>query len=113
VSVREEGESEAAAAEPDLESGSPGEVHVVVRLNTGETAELGVFSDAAAARRGAEAFVARLAGPSVSMWPLVANRYVQPDAIVSVDLIEHGEPRWVGSRRRASWGSPAPRDEGA
>jgi hypothetical protein len=61
---------------------------VVLRLRAGERLEVGTFRTAAEAAARAEEVVAEIAAAEGSlMWPFVAQRYLRPDSIVSVDLI--------------------------
>ena len=62
---------------------------VVLRLRAGEKLEVGTFQSAAQAAARAEEIVAEIAAAERSlMWPFFAHRYLRPDTIVSVDLIE-------------------------
>ncbi|MDQ3992914.1 MAG: hypothetical protein M3229_04570 [Actinomycetota bacterium] len=96
-----EDQDPAAEAEP-----SGGNVTVVVRLVDGDRIEAGIFADEAEARRSAEGLIAALAAAD-SGWPLVEDRYVRPEAVVSVDLVREAHPRWTGSTGRAApWSNP-------
>jgi Type II secretion system (T2SS), protein E, N-terminal domain len=62
---------------------------VVLRLRAGERLEIGTFGTAAEAAARAEEVVAEIAAAEGSlMWPFFAQRYLRPDTIVSVDLVE-------------------------
>jgi MshEN domain len=62
---------------------------VVLRLRAGEKLEIGTFQSAAQAAARAEEIVAEIAAADGSLrWPFFAHRYLRPDTIVSVDLIE-------------------------
>jgi hypothetical protein len=62
---------------------------VVLRLRAGERLEVGAFRTVAEAAARAEEVVAEIAAAEGSlMWPFFAKRYLRPDSIVSVDLVE-------------------------
>jgi Type II secretion system (T2SS), protein E, N-terminal domain len=62
---------------------------VVLRLRAGEKLEVGTFQSATQAAARAEEIVAEIAAAERSLrWPFFAHRYLRPDTIVSVDLIE-------------------------
>jgi hypothetical protein len=73
---------------------------VVLRLANGERLELGSFPGEAAAAEQARAVVAQVS--SEDGWPFVGGRFIRPDAIVSVDLVELEVSRWLGSSARAA-----------
>jgi type II secretion system (T2SS) protein E len=73
---------------------------VVLRLANGERLELGSFPGEAAATEQARAVVAQVS--SEEGWPFVGGRFIRPDAIVSVDLVELEVSRWLGSSARAA-----------
>jgi hypothetical protein len=82
-----------AAEEPEPQApvqDEPGPLSaVVLRLRGGEKLEVGTFPSAAQAAARAEEIVAEIAAAERSlMWPFFAHRYLRPDTIVSVDLIE-------------------------
>jgi hypothetical protein len=78
--------------------------HVVLRLQDGETLNVGAFADPAEASRWAQEIVRQIASAEgQSMWPFFANRYLRPDTIVSVDLVEESEEKWLGSSVRSRW----------
>jgi Type II secretion system (T2SS), protein E, N-terminal domain len=60
---------------------------VLVRLRDGETLQLGTFQTAAEAAAQAQDAVTQISSAR-SEWPLFAGRYLRPDTIVSVDLLE-------------------------
>jgi hypothetical protein len=83
----------------------PGPVHVVVvRLRDGEALEIGTFHTAPEAATRAQELVAEItAAEGSGTWPFFAQRYLRPDSIVSVDLVEENADRWLGSAVRRSW----------
>jgi Type II secretion system (T2SS), protein E, N-terminal domain len=86
----------AAEAEPEPEADSEPEPEakaskysVLVRLRDGETLPIGEFAtadEASALARDAVGQISSAAGEGT--WPLFAGRYLSPDTIVSVDLLE-------------------------
>jgi hypothetical protein len=81
------------ASGDEAESGAPADeregVHrVVVRLSNGERVEVARAADRVEAERHARAFIRGLAGRELSDWPSVGGRFLRPDAIVSVDVID-------------------------
>jgi hypothetical protein len=77
---------------------------VVLRLANGERLELGSFPGEAAATEQARAVVAQVSAEEG--WPFVGGRFIRPDAIVSIDLVELEVSRWLGSSARAAALSP-------
>lgn len=73
---------------------------VVLRLADGERIEVGYFPGEEAAVEGGKAVVAQMAAEG--SWPFVAGRFIRPEAIVSVDLVELADSRWLGSTARAA-----------
>jgi hypothetical protein len=62
---------------------------VVVRLREGETLWIGEHGTPAEASAQAADAVAQIsAAASSGTWPLFAGRYLSPDTIVSVDLLD-------------------------
>jgi hypothetical protein len=90
-----------AAPEPD----KPAVINVVVmRLRDGEVLEIGTFSEAAEASSRAQQVVAQItAAEGEATWPFFADRYLRPDTIVSVDLLEEPADKWSGSAIRQRW----------
>ena len=77
---------------------------VVLRLRDGDTLDIGTFNTAAEAAARAQEIVAEIAGAEGSgTWPFFAQRYLRPDAIVSVDLVAENADKWLGSAVRRSW----------
>jgi hypothetical protein len=73
---------------------------VVLRLADGDRVEVGSFPGQEAAVDGARAVVAQIAADD--SWPFVADRFIRPEGIVSVDLVELEVTRWLGSTVRAA-----------
>ena len=88
-----------APAEPVAPTSSWG---VEVRLANDERIEVGVHPTNEEALEAARAVVAQASAEG--SWPFVAGRFLRPDAIVSVDLVELASYRWLGSSARAAWG---------
>jgi hypothetical protein len=84
-----------AAAQPEaplepVEDPVPGGVvfHVTVRLSNGERVEAGEFADLAGAKQQAKSLVTTVAEADQDDWPYVSGRFLKPDTIVSVDIVE-------------------------
>jgi hypothetical protein len=91
--------------EPDIHAerrSEIGTIEVVVRLVDGDRALVGRFYEPDEAKQCAEGLVQSLGGRNGS-WPFVGGRFLRPEAIVSIDVVESG-PKWTGSAERAaSW----------
>ncbi len=90
------------ASQPEEESGS---LHVVLlRLRDGEAVEVGTFTTAIEASARAQELVRQIAtAEGDAGWPFFGERYLRPDAIVSVDLLEESADKWLGSAERTRW----------
>ena len=92
------------APEPQPQPVAPAETPVawavVLRLADGERLEVGGFPDEEAAVDGAREVVGQIG--SDDTWPFLAGRFIRPEVIVSVDLVELEETRWLGSQVRAA-----------
>lgn len=75
-------------------------VHVVVSLVDGGRVLAASSEDPGEARRIAEELMGKFAQTDTA-WPLVEGRYLRPDAVVSIDLVEEEHRRWGGSAERA------------
>lgn len=75
-------------------------VHVVVRLVDGDHVLAGSFAHAEEAHDAAKELQSSF-GQSDTVWPLVEGRYLRPQAVVSIDLVEEEHRRWSGSADRA------------
>jgi hypothetical protein len=76
-------------AEQAAEEAQPSTHSVVVRLREGESLRIGDHGTAAEASAQAADAVAQISAAANSgTWPLFAGRYLSPDTIVSVDLLE-------------------------
>jgi hypothetical protein len=68
---------------------TPSAHHVLVRLRDGELLHVGQFQTEAEASAKAQEAVGEIASAeSDATWPFFAGRYLRPDSIVSVDLLE-------------------------
>jgi hypothetical protein len=77
--------------EPAAEAGTSGfGFRVVVRLQGAEGVEIGGFGDFATARKSAQEVVEQVASGAGGAWPFYAGRFICPDVIVSVDVVEAG-----------------------
>ncbi len=63
-------------------------IRVVIRLSNNDRVEAAVVGDPSAARAQAPALIRYIAGKDGSDWPYIGGRYLRPDAIVSVDLVD-------------------------
>lgn len=72
------------------QSTGPGVVtfRVVIRLSNNDRVEAAVVGDPMAAKAQAKALIRYIAGKDGTDWPYVGGRFLKPDAIVSVDLVE-------------------------
>jgi hypothetical protein len=96
-------EAPPAAQDPGVHAS----LHIVsLRLRDGETLEIGTFPSAAEASVRAQEVVRQIAAAeSDASWPFFAERYLRPDTIVSVDLVEETPDKWLGSAARTRWAS--------
>jgi hypothetical protein len=60
---------------------------LTVRLTNGESVDAGDFADQEAAKQEAKAVMMQVADDSGD-WPFVSGRFLKPDTIVSVDIVE-------------------------
>ena len=92
------------APEPAQEAAPAATHHVFLRLRDGETLQVGTFATPAEASAWAQDVVRQVAAAEGdSTWPFFANRFLRPDTIVSVDLAEESEEKWLGSSVRSRW----------
>ena len=76
------------AAPAEVPAGSNESCKLVVRLLGGEELTLGSFEDRADAKASAQELVARLsAAEAAGDWPEIAERFVRPSSIASVDIV--------------------------
>jgi hypothetical protein len=61
---------------------------VVVRLKEGEGVEVGSFRDFGTAMEGAQEVIEQFSTATHGQWPFYAGRFIRPDLIVSVDVVE-------------------------
>jgi hypothetical protein len=85
--------------DPAADSGADLTWMVVLRLADGERLEVDAFQGEAQAVDGARTVVNQIA--SEATWPFFAGRFIRPEAIVSVDLVQLEATRWLGSSARA------------
>jgi hypothetical protein len=72
------------AAAPQQQSG----FSVVVRLRDGDGVEVGSFRDFGTAMEGAQEVIEQFSTATEGRWPFYAGRFIRPDLIVSVDVVE-------------------------
>jgi hypothetical protein len=90
VFVPEPMPAQAPAVEPDTFDpfGQTRSVfRVVVRLQDGSGVEVGEFRDFGTAMEGAQEVIEQFANANGS-WPFYAGRFIRPDLIVSVDVVD-------------------------
>jgi type IV pilus assembly protein PilB len=81
---------EAPAPEPPAQEEPTSLTAVILRLQDGTTLEVGTFPTVAEAAAEAQEVVIEIAAADRSnTWPFFAQRYLRPDLIISVDLVEH------------------------
>lgn len=61
---------------------------VVVRLRDGDGVEVGSFGDFGTAMEGAQEVIEQFSTVAEGQWPFYAGRFIRPDVIVSVDVVE-------------------------
>ena len=67
--------------------GPRGTFRVVVRLSDGDGVEVGEFRDFGTAMEGAQEVIEQFSNANGS-WPFYAGRFIRPDLIVSVDVLD-------------------------
>jgi hypothetical protein len=77
----------APAHEPEIPVGNA-TVRVVIRLSNNDRVDAAVVGDPRAAKAQAQALIRYIASKDGGDWPYVGGRFLRPDAIVSVDLVE-------------------------
>jgi len=96
----------APTVSPELEpQPGPASIHIVLlRLRDGDVLEVGTFNTVAEASQRAQDVVRQIAeAEGAATWPFFADRYLRPDTIVSVDLLEKPADKWMGSAVRTRW----------
>lgn len=97
---------EAPAPQAPAQNEPTAESRVFLRLRDGETLEVGSFPSSAEAAARAQEVVAQIAAAeSNGAWPFFGRRYLRPDSILSVDLVEESQEKWLGSAVRRGWAS--------
>jgi hypothetical protein len=77
-------------------------VHVVIRLVDGDRVLAASAPDSVEAQQVAEELLDKFARTDKdNAWPFVDGRYLRPEAVVSIDLVEGHHRRWGGSPERA------------
>lgn len=61
---------------------------LVVRLQDGERVEIGDFKDFGTAMEAAQEVIEQFTTAAAGTWPFYAGRFIRPDLIVSVDVVE-------------------------
>ena len=61
---------------------------VVVRLKEGDGVEVGEFRDFGTAMEGAQEVIEQFSSATEGRWPFYAGRFIRPDLIVSVDVVD-------------------------
>jgi hypothetical protein len=61
---------------------------VVVRLTDGDGVRVGSFRDFGTAMEGAQEVIEQFSTVAEGQWPFYAGRFIRPDVIVSVDVVE-------------------------
>ncbi|HZB86367.1 MAG TPA: hypothetical protein VE289_07380 [Gaiellaceae bacterium] len=77
----------APAPEPESPVGTA-MVRVVIRLSNNDRVDAAAVGDPRAAKAQAQALIRYIAGKDGSDWPFIGGRFLRPDAIVSIDLVE-------------------------
>jgi hypothetical protein len=78
-------------AAPELEelfAAKRSDFRVVVRLKEGEGVDVGSFRDFGTAMEGAQEVIEQFSTAAEGQWPFYAGRFIRPDLIVSVDVVE-------------------------
>jgi hypothetical protein len=65
-----------------------GQFRVVVRLKEGDGVEVGEFRDFGTAMEGAQEVIEQFSTATEGKWPFYAGRFIRPDLIVSVDVVD-------------------------
>jgi hypothetical protein len=65
-----------------------GQFRVVVRLKDNDGVEVGEFRDFGTAMEGAQEVIEQFSTATDGQWPFYAGRFIRPDLIVSVDVVE-------------------------
>jgi hypothetical protein len=81
------------APEPELAAavaGPDGGFRLVVRLQDGERVDVGDFKNFGTAMEAAQEVIEQFTTAAPGTWPFYAGRFIRPDLIVSVDLVEGG-----------------------
>jgi type II secretion system (T2SS) protein E len=101
--------AEPVAVDQALEQPVEQPCSVELRLANGERIEMGAYSSEEEAVEGARQLVAQASVEGT--WPFVGDRFIRPDAIVSVDLVRQDGARWLGSSARAAAWAQKPAEQ--
>jgi hypothetical protein len=76
----------------------------VLRLTGDDHVEIGAFAGQDEAETFARTVVGRISrAEEQAEWPLFGVRFIRPQSIVSVDVVEHASSSWMGSAVRSRW----------
>jgi hypothetical protein len=82
---------------------------VVLRLAQDEHLEIGGFATQEEAESFARTVVGRIGrAEEQGEWPSFSGRFLRPQTIISVDVVDHSGSKWMGSESRARWAQPQP-----
>lgn len=82
---------------------------VLLRLTDAEVLEVGGFATPAEAQDFARSVVGHISrAEEQAEWPFFAGRFVRPQTIVSVDIVETAGDQWLGSAVRNRWANESP-----
>jgi hypothetical protein len=80
---------------------------VVLRLAQDDHVEIGGFATQEEAENFARTVVGRIGrAEEQGEWPSFGGRFLRPQTIVSVDVVEQSGNKWRGSETRARWAQP-------
>ena len=81
-------ETAAATELEDLFAPKRTDFQIVVRLKEAEGVAVGSFRDFGTAMEGAQEVIEQFSTATEGQWPFYAGRFIRPDLIVSVDVVE-------------------------
>jgi hypothetical protein len=77
--------------DPTAQTAQRVSICLVIRLRNGEHVEIGEFENVGMAKEGAREVVEQLTAAGSSTWPFYADRFICPDAIISVDVVANDD----------------------